>query len=168
MGAFSRQAYAIASLPQANRSGRSFGHAECAYDKYDDEDDDDDSDSEMTPETPDSPVRQLATPEYSQPNGKQLPQPTGKKTSYSSRPHAAVERRYRSTVNEKIRELQKRIPDDFDRDEQAGRSQGNTKGAILDRAARYINFMVQSYEEKESRCQQVRCAVERWLRENSD
>lgn len=165
--AFSKQAYAIAALPQASRSGRSFTHAECAYDKYDDEDDDDDSDYEMTPEMPESPVRQLATPEYSHTDGKQSPQTHGKKTIYSNRPHAAVERRYRSTVNEKIQELQNRIPDYFDREDQTGRSQANTKGAILDRAARYIHFMVQSYEEKERRCQQVRCVVERWLRENS-
>ncbi|PPJ60960.1 hypothetical protein CBER1_11249 [Cercospora berteroae] len=166
-GAFFKQAGAIAALPQASRSRRSFAHAECAYDRYDDEDDDDDSDYEMTLETPESPVRQLATPEYSQANGKHSPQPNGRKAFYSNRPHAAVERRYRSTVNQKIQELQKRIPDDFDRDDQTGRSQANTKGAILDRAARYIQFMVQTYEEKERRCQQVRCVVERWLRENS-
>ena len=94
------------------------------------------------------------------------------------RAHAAVEKRYRSVVNSKIRQLSALIPEsnafnpsDLNaplEDQGAGAMQKvPTKSVVLERAIQYINHLVSSYEQTETERDKLRRKLQLWLDDTS-
>lgn len=94
------------------------------------------------------------------------------------RAHAAVEKRYRSVVNSKIRQISALIPasDTFSlsdpnappEDQGAEATQKvPTKSVVLDRAIQYINHLVSSYQRNEMERNELRRKLQLWLDDTS-
>lgn len=90
------------------------------------------------------------------------------------RPHAAVEKRYRSDMNSKIQQLNDSIPasNTFSlvgpkvspKDYMVGAPQKvPTKSVVLDRAMQYINHLAFTYEQYETECNELRRKLQFWL-----
>ena len=96
-------------------------------------------------------------------------QASNPKTS-STRAHAVVEKRYRHTINEKIFQLNERIPN-FDGSAVEGQNTNRTakdrltKSAVLDRAANYVDHLVRNCEDYEEQCKNIRRTAHHWLKE---
>ncbi len=91
------------------------------------------------------------------------------------RPHAAVEKRYRSVVNSKFQQLKASIPPSHTfspthphtlPESQAGEAATQempTKSAVLDRATQYITHLVATYELYETERSELRRRLQFWL-----
>lgn len=119
-----------------------------------DEDDDDDEDSKNRP-----PESLLSNSEATSPSA------TAKDASVSqTRPHAAVEKRYRRTVNTKLQQLHASIPPsgkfsvvpekfDLQEHEQAA------KPVVLDKAIQYVSHLLETYRKYDDDVQELRRKV---------
>ena len=93
---------------------------------------------------------------------------------HHERPHAAVEKRYRSVVNSKIQQLRASIPPSksFNSTNANPASENSaveaaqempTKSIVLDRATQYINYLVATYEQYETERTELRRKLQYWL-----
>lgn len=166
------------------------------HDDYDnDEDDDDNEEGEAVREGSSNAAALLNQPVI--PNKTQSPKPSRPKQSgreqdsggaaptrrrprqrpdqqQHQRPHAAVEKRYRSVVNSKIQQLRASIPPSItfspihantppeSRAAEAVQEMP-TKSIVLDRATQYINHLVATYEQYETERTELRRKLQFWL-----
>ncbi|KAI1333964.1 hypothetical protein F5Y15DRAFT_403323 [Xylariaceae sp. FL0016] len=115
--------------------------------------------------------RQLRSPQLNDPNR------SGERRLGSGdrlrRPHAAVEKRYRSVLNGRIQQLSESIPSSnaFSTDDAPGDntapSKADTKAVVLDRAIQYINNLVATYERYESEQEMLQGKLQLWLDETA-
>ncbi|BCS23546.1 uncharacterized protein APUU_31771S [Aspergillus puulaauensis] len=92
------------------------------------------------------------------------------------RPHAAVEKRYRSVVNSKIQQLNALIPASntftpgisngpgaSEGTEGTGSQKMPTKSAVLDRGLHYTDHLIATYERYEAEGNELRSKLQQWL-----
>lgn len=94
-------------------------------------------------------------------------------TSMPSRPHAAVEKRYRRTVNTKLQQLHAAIPPSgsfsLDPSERARSSTDDSepeqaaKPVVLDKAIQYTTHLIETYRKYDDDIEMLRQQVREWL-----
>ncbi|KAL4874708.1 hypothetical protein BJY04DRAFT_224759 [Aspergillus karnatakaensis] len=100
---------------------------------------------------------------------------TGPRQQKQERPHAAVEKRYRSMINSKIQQLNAAIPpsNTFSPlgDNRPANATGTdsasqkmpTKSVVLDRGIQYLNHLISTYEQTEKERNELRATLQNWL-----
>ena len=120
------------------------------------------------------PSKQNDTGGGAAPTRRRLRQRPNQQQQQHHRPHAAVEKRYRSVVNSKIQQLRASIPpsNTFSPVNASTASEGQaanaaqempTKSVVLDRATQYINYLVNTYEQYEIERNELRQRLQFWL-----
>jgi len=130
--------------------------------------------------TPRSRRRSIKTPTQRQAQEEENEHPKRQKVTHQDppeqRPHAAVEKRYRSVINSKIKQLNDLVPPSNtystpgNRKQLAERDPAEvekvpTKAVILDRALQYINNLVATYEKYEKERDDIHGRLKIWLDE---
>ncbi|CAK4032351.1 helix-loop-helix DNA-binding domain-containing [Lecanosticta acicola] len=107
------------------------------------------------------------------------PTSTGLESSASqARPHAAVEKRYRRTVNTKLQQLYASIPasgkfelkDEHQQNEMRNVNAGEqaAKPAVLDKAIQYVTHLIDTYHKYDQDIQELRKQVRELIDEDGD
>lgn len=96
-------------------------------------------------------------------------------SAYQTRPHAAVEKRYRRTVNTKLQQLYASIPasgkfeirDDYQIEmNSVNESEQAAKPAVLDKAIQYVSHLVETYHKYDQDIRELRKQVRELVEED--
>lgn len=101
------------------------------------------------------------------------PTPMRDSSSTHARPHAAVEQKYRRTLNNKLQQLNASIPvtgkfatntDEHNHNRsESERPESTAKPAVLDKAIQYVTHLVETYHKYEDDIEGLREQVREWL-----
>ncbi|KXT05556.1 hypothetical protein AC578_3743 [Pseudocercospora eumusae] len=99
--------------------------------------------------------------------------PTRDSPSTHARPHAAVEQKYRRTLNSKLQQLNSSIPmtgkfappttENTELRTDNEKSESAAKPAVLDKAIQYVTHLVETYHKYEDDIEALREQVREWL-----
>ncbi|KAI5360758.1 Putative myc-type, basic helix-loop-helix (bHLH) domain-containing protein [Septoria linicola] len=97
-------------------------------------------------------------------------------SSLRSRPHAAVEKRYRRTVNTKLQQLHSSIPasgsfsldptERFRSSTDGSEPEQAAKPVVLDKAIQYTTHLIETYQKYDNEIESLRRQVREWLGED--
>ena len=112
-------------------------------------------------------------PQQQQHQQQQEQQEQQQQQQQQQRPHAVVEKRYRSLLNSKIKQLHSSIPESatFSSDNVQPSSQEAAeptqevppKSVVLDKAIQYVNHLLYTYEQYEAEHEELRQKLQNWL-----